>query len=134
MDSFALFQFAVDNASSVERSVALLNAQLPTHTDWVREYLSTTSHAGILFGFLLECMKRVGTEADLEIFRDFLQASRVVPDRWLIKAACDFGHPKLLEVLLEVPGALTSVDNWILLYVYEVPEFMEVFRKYLDSS
>ena len=134
MDSYSLFQFAVDNASSVEGSVRVLIAQLPTHPDWVLEYLGTTSHAGISFGFLLEVIRSVETEEDLEIFRDFLQTSRVVPDRWLIKAACDRGYPKILETVLEVPGATAAVDDWILVYVSDVPELLEVFRKYLDSS
>jgi len=126
-ESYSLFQFAVDNASSVERSVSLLYSHLLTHPDWILEYLHTTSHGGILYGFLLESMRSLETESDLAQFRDFLHASRIIPDRWLLKTACDTMSPAIVKTLLEIPGVL--VDNWIMIYVYEVPELYAIFME-----
>ncbi len=150
MDSYSLFQFAVDNAASVERSVALLLAELPTHPDWILQYFTETRHSLIAFGFFVEYMRSMETEADLERFRELLHAAEIVPDRWLLKAACDqycrlrqhsecntdydSRCPKILEVLLAVPGALAAVDDWICLYVYEVPELFEVFMRFIEAS
>jgi hypothetical protein len=101
-DSFAFFQFAVDNAASIERSVALLLSELPTHSDWILEYLANTSHTLILFGFFREYIPH----ADPEQFRTFLQASRVCPDR-LLEAACD--RPDILEIL-EIPSSCNKTE------------------------
>jgi hypothetical protein len=126
MESYSLFQFAVDNASSVERSVALLVNQLPTHPDWVIQYFRETRHSLISFGFFVEYMRSMETEADLERFRELLHAAEIVPDRWLIKAACDTESIQILEALLEIPGAVAAIDDWICLYVCEVPELLDV--------
>jgi hypothetical protein len=148
MESYSLFQFAVDNASSVERSVALLLNQHPTQPDWVLQYFRETRHSLISFGFFVEYMRSVETEADLEQFQTLLQAAEIVPDRWLLKAACDqycrlrqptmlaeqselhsacdTRCPKILEALLEIPGAVAAIDNWICVYVCEVQELLDV--------
>jgi hypothetical protein len=165
-ESFSMFQFAVDNAASVERSVALLVAELPTHTDWILQYFTETRHSLIAYGFFVEHMRLLETEADLALFRQFLQASEYVPDRWLLKAACDqhcrlrhtfnssvrFGERKkisvsqptmlaeqsecnsdcntgciqILEMLLDISGAAAAVDDWICMYLYEVPELLNL--------
>jgi hypothetical protein len=126
MESYSLFQFAVDNASSVERSVALLLNQLPTQPEWVLQYFRETRHPLISFGFFVKYMRSMETEADLEQFQTLLQAAEIVPDRWLLKAACNSRCPKILEALLEIPGAVAAIDDWICLYVCEVPELLDV--------
>lgn len=131
-ESFLLFQFAVDNAASIERSVAVLIAELLLQPDWILEYLATTSHSHILYGFLLACILHINTASDLHQFRDFLHVSRVIPDRWLLKAACDTRCPQILETLLEVPGAEIAIDEWLCIYIYEEPELLEILTEKLS--
>ncbi len=133
-ESFSMFQFAVDNAASVERSVALLVAELPTHPDWILQYFTETRHSLIAYGFFVEHMRLLETEADLALFRQFLQASEFVPDRWLLKAACDTGCIQILEVLLDISGAAAAVDDWICLYVYEVPELLNLLLQKREDN
>ncbi len=167
-ESFSMFQFAVDNAASVERSVALLLAELPTHPDWILQYFTETRHSLIAYGFFVE------TEADLVLFRQLLQASEFVPDRWLLKAACDqycrlrhtfnssvrFGERKkisvsqptmlaeqsecnsdcntgciqVVETVLDISGAAAAVDDWICMYVYEVPELLNLLLQKREDN
>jgi hypothetical protein len=49
---FLLFQFDVDNANTLERSVSLLLAAMPQRTDWVLAYLQQTAHPFIVNEFL----------------------------------------------------------------------------------
>jgi hypothetical protein len=134
MESYSLFQFVVDNASSVERSVALLVNQLPTHPDWILQYFRETRHPLISFGFFVKYMRSMETEADLEQFQTLLQAAEIVPDRWLLKAACDSRCPKILEALLEMPGAVAAIDDWICFYVCEVPELLDVLLQKIEEK
>lgn len=128
-DDYCMFQFMVDNAASIERSVALLLAELPTHPLWVRYYLSITPNNNIQFSFfqrLLYTMPLPPTPTALHRLRDLLQVSQKVPDRWLLKAACDTQSPEILAIMLEVQGVEEYVDEWICLYVAKDPVLHEM--------
>ncbi len=123
-DGYSMFQFEVDNASSIERSVALLLTQLHCYPAWVRHYLAITPNTNIQHTFFHQFVKSISIPPkplELRQLHGLLQVAQCVPDRWLLKAACDTLQPEILATLLEVPGVEEHVDAWICLYAANVP-------------
>jgi hypothetical protein len=74
MKEFSLFQFEVDNASTVERSVSLLLAKLPTNPTWVLNYICMSQPSTIANEFLCTFVNRATTE-DIPMLKDLLNIS-----------------------------------------------------------
>jgi hypothetical protein len=142
---FPLFQFNVDNATSVERAVALLMEQYALQPqplrqqqrqpDWVSRYLHQTPNIVLHHHFFSSFISE-REEVDLLELRHLLRVSGFVPDRWLLKTACDRGDLRqaegILRILLEVPDV--EVDAWICAYVANVPTLLNLFLEKLDTQ
>ncbi len=137
---FPLFQFNVDNATSVERAVALLMEQYgpqqrPRQPDWVSRYLHQTPNIVLHHHFFSSFISE-REEVDLLELRHLLRVSGFVPDRWLLKTACDRGDLRqaegILRILLEVSDV--EVDAWICTYVANVPTLLNLLLEKLDTQ
>jgi hypothetical protein len=95
MSEYLLFQFEVDNAATLERSVFLLLSALPTHPDWVRTYLVMTTHPNLRAAFFDTYIPRC---EEPDVLRDFLPATQYSPSLWNLAEATS----EIQEVLLEV--------------------------------
>jgi hypothetical protein len=127
--SYDLMQFDVDNAISIERSVSILLSHIPNNSTWVKQYLGVTYHKNIIYTFFCEYLNSIETISDLELLREFLQITRFVPDRWILKRACDTHSQQILEILLEVEGVEEHIDDWICLYVYTIPSMFDALMQ-----
>ena len=127
---FLQFQFLVDNASSIERSVALLYAQYPQRSEWILQYVHET-HQPLLHNQLV--LRFVKAEIDICFLRELLWATQSQPNRTLLCAACETNNPMVLDVLLEMPNA--DVDDWMLSHIYNHPTLSEwpaLYQQLLD--
>ena len=76
IEEFSLFQFDVDNASTIERSVSLLLSKLPTHPSWVLNYVYQSPQSTITRDFIYAFIN-LATVEDIPRLKDFLTASAV---------------------------------------------------------
>ncbi len=133
---FLLFQFKVDNATSIERAVALLMEQYAGgHPDWVSRYLHQTPNI-VLHHHFFSSFIAEREEVDLLELRHLLRVSGFIPDRWLLKTACDCDCNRqaegILGILLEVPDV--EVDAWICAYVANAPTLLNLLLEKLDNQ
>ncbi len=115
-ESYPLFQFGVDNASSHELSARILYSEIVTHPTWVYDYLRIAP-TSIRRAFLFELL-RSSTSVDPAFIREAVTLCAADVDAWMLRTVCQQDDPALLRIFLDAPTVSNTIDDHLCAFVF----------------